>query len=133
MTDPLEYCQTILHFGPEEEVDYHAEKQLKRSFTEYRQAGRKRLASLEYMVNGEEYESLLRAMTEVDELESAGLRFVDPDIKENWDFNTPTMAIVLMGGGVGFVDRLTSYGASSCRMATCLSRMCSANRPLRKH
>jgi hypothetical protein len=112
MTDPLEHCQTILHFGPEEEVDFHAERQMKRSFTEYRQSKKVALASLQYMVNGEEFDSLLQALAEVEELETAGLRFVEPNLDENWDFNVPTKSIVLMGNGAGWVDRF-SYDSFS--------------------
>jgi len=112
MTDPLKHCQTILHFGPEDEVDFHAEKQLKRAFTEYRQARSKTLATLQYMVNGEEYDSLLQAIAEVEILDTAGLRFVKPNLDENWDFNTPTKSIVLMGKGVGWVDRFDYHSFS---------------------
>ena len=112
MTDPLKHCQTILHFGPEDEVDFHAEKMMNRAYTEYRQAVRKPLATLQYMVNGDEYQSLLEALAEVDELETAGFRFVEPDLDENWDFNVPTKTIVLMGNGAGWVDRF-DYNAFS--------------------
>ncbi len=105
MKKPLELCQALVKFGPEEEVDFHAEKQLKRAFYEYRQAVKKSLASTQYMVNGKEYDFLLEALLEVEEVETAGIRFSKPNLDENWDFNTPTKSIVLVGNGVGWVDR----------------------------
>ncbi len=107
MTDPLKLCQKIVHFGPKEEVDFHAEKELKRAFFEYRQAPKKALASISYMVNGKEYASLLEAIVEKEELATAGIRFFNPDLEENWDYNVPTKAIALMGKGMGWVERFT--------------------------
>jgi hypothetical protein len=107
MTDPLELCQAILHLGPEEEVDLHAEKELRRCYFEYGAAQKKALASAVYMVNGQEYDSLLEAMHQEECLENAGIRFIKPDLAENWDFNTPTRTLVLMGEGMGWLERFS--------------------------
>ncbi|KYK27675.1 MAG: hypothetical protein AYK23_02140 [Candidatus Proteinoplasmatales archaeon SG8-5] len=105
MPDALRHCQAIMKFGAAEEVDFHAEKQLKSSFYEYKQAKRVPLASSKYLVNEEEYDSLLQAFAEVKELETGGIRFFKPNMKENWDYNTPTSMILLMGDGMGIVER----------------------------
>jgi hypothetical protein len=107
MTDPLELCQAILHLGSEEEVDLHAEKELRRHYFEYGAAQKKTLAGTAYMVNGREYNSLLEAMGSEESLESAGIRFIKPDLAENWDFNTPTRTLVLMGKGMGVLERFS--------------------------
>ena len=70
MTDTLELCQAILKLGSEEEVDFHAEKALKRAYLEYKAAPKKSLASVIYMVNGKEYESLLEAFAVEDEIKN---------------------------------------------------------------
>ena len=93
MTGTLELCQAILRLGPEEEVDYHAEKELKRAFLEYKAAPKKALAGSMFLVNGKEYGSLLEALVKEKELENAGIRFLKPNLKENWDYNTPTKTI----------------------------------------
>jgi hypothetical protein len=110
MTDILELCQAILHLGSEEEVDLHAENELRRTFYEYQSVQKKPLASVTYMVNGREYSSLLEAMHREEELENLGLRFLKPDLKENWDFNTPSKTLVLMQNGMGVLERF-SYDA----------------------
>ncbi len=107
MLDPLELCQAILHLGPEEEVDLHAEKEMKRHYLEYRASQKKHLAALAYMVNGKEYGSLLDALLREASLENLGIRFLKPDLKENWDFNTPTKTLVLMGNGTGVLERFS--------------------------
>jgi hypothetical protein len=107
MTDPLELCQAILHLGPEEEVDLHAEKELRRYYFEYGAAQKKALAGAAYMVNGQEYESLLEALHREESLDNAGIRFIKPDLAENWDFNTPTRTLVLMGKGMGCLERFS--------------------------
>ncbi|MDO9538076.1 MAG: hypothetical protein Q7J68_07135 [Thermoplasmata archaeon] len=107
MTDVLELCQAILHLGSEEEVDQHAENELRRTFYEYRAAQKKSLASVSYMVNGQEYDSLLKAIVEHEELENLGLKFLKPDLSENWDFNTPTRMLVLMDKGMGVLERFS--------------------------
>jgi hypothetical protein len=107
MSNVLELCQRILHFGSEAEVDYHAEKSLKRALFEYRQAPKKGLAKASYMVNGREYESLLLALGEVEVLRTAGIRFSNPNLEENWDYNVPTKAMALVGRGCGWVERFT--------------------------
>ena len=112
MADALEICQAILRLGPEEEVDLHAEKEMKRAFLEYRTAKKIPLAKAVYMINGKEYESLLEAILKEDILENAGIRFVKPNLKENWDYNTPTKTIALMGKGMGWVEHF-SYDAFS--------------------
>jgi hypothetical protein len=105
MPDALEHCQKIMNFGSKEEVDFHAEKQLKRAFYEYKQASKTPLASSTYLVNEEEYESLLKAMADIGELKTGGIHFFKPNMKENWDYNTPTSRILLMGDGMGVVER----------------------------
>lgn len=105
MADVLEYCQSIMKFAPEEEVDLHAEKQLKRAFLEYKQGRKTPLASAMYLVNEDEHESLLEAMSNVAVLENGGIRFFKPNLKENWDYNTPTSKIMLVGDGMGVVER----------------------------
>jgi hypothetical protein len=110
MTDILELCQAILHLGSEEEVDLHAENELRRTFFEYQSVQKKPLASVTYMVNGNEYSSLLEAMHREEELENLGIRFLRPDLKENWDFNTPSKTLVLMQNGMGVLERF-SYDA----------------------
>jgi len=112
MTDTLELCQAILRLGSEEEVDFHAEKELKRTFLEYKAAPKKALASSMYMINGKEYETFLEAILAEDELENAGIRFLKPKLGENWDYNTPTKTIALMGNGMGWVEHF-SYDAFS--------------------
>ena len=107
MTDPLELCQAILKLGPEEEVDYHAEKELKRWLLEYIATPKKPLADIAYMINGKEYASLLDAFVREEELENAGIRFLKPNLKENWDYNTPTKTIALMGKGMGWVEHFS--------------------------
>ncbi len=107
MTDPLELCQAILKLGPEEEVDYHAEKELKRWMLEYIATPKKPLAGIAYMINGKEYASLLDAFVREEELENAGIRFLKPNLKENWDYNTPTKTIALMGKGMGWVEHFS--------------------------
>ncbi|MFO7619136.1 MAG: hypothetical protein R6W91_05720 [Thermoplasmata archaeon] len=107
MTDPLELCQAILHLGSEEEVDLHAENELRRTFYEYQAAQKKPLACVTYMVNGREYSSLLEAMHREEALENLGIRFLKPDLKENWDFNTPTKTLVLLGKGMGALERFS--------------------------
>ena len=107
MTDPLELCQAILHLGPEEEVDLHAEKELRRHYYEYSASQRKPIAAVSYMINGHEYSSLLDAIRNVETLENAGVRFSNPNLKENWDFNTPTRTLVLMGKGMGVLERFS--------------------------
>jgi len=88
-------------------VDLHAENELKRTFYEYQAAQKKPLAKVKYMVNGKEYDSLLEAMYREEELENLGMRFLSPDLKENWDFNTPTKTLVLMGKGMGVLERFS--------------------------
>lgn len=105
MPDALEYCQKIMKFGAAEEVDFHAEKQLKSAFYEYKQAKKTPLASSTYLVNEDEYSSLLKAMASVEELKTGGIRFFKPNMKENWDYNTPTSMVLLMGDGMGVVER----------------------------
>jgi len=112
MTDPLELCEAILHMGSEEEVDLHAEKELKRHYLEYRSSQKKPLASVGYMVNGSEYAFLLEALNDERKLENLGLRFKNPDLDENWDYNTLTRTLVLMGKGTGVLERF-SYDAFS--------------------
>ncbi len=112
MTDPLELCQAILHLGPEEEVDLHAEKEMKRHFLEYKASQKKALAGLDVMVNGTEYSGLLSALAAEEELENLGLKFLKPSMGENWDYNTPTKTLVLMGNGQGILERF-SYDAFS--------------------
>ncbi|MBA3045556.1 MAG: hypothetical protein KKH41_04170 [Candidatus Thermoplasmatota archaeon] len=107
MTDILEFCQAILHMGLEEEVDLFAENELKRTFYEYKAAQKKPLAGVTYMVNGSEYASLLDAMHAEEKLENLGMRFMKPNLKENWDFNTPTKTLVLMGNGMGVLERFS--------------------------
>ncbi|MDD4307995.1 MAG: hypothetical protein PHU53_04215 [Thermoplasmata archaeon] len=107
MTEPLELCQAILHLGPEEEVDLHAEKELKRHFYEYNASQKKALASLSFMINGKEYDSLLEAIRDEEHLENAGIRFLRPDLKENWDFNTPAKTLVLLEKGMGWLERFS--------------------------
>jgi hypothetical protein len=110
MRDALELCQAILHLGSEEEVDLHAEKEMKRHYLEYDASQRKALATLAYLVNGSEYETLLEALHTEDSLENAGFKFLKPDLGENWDYNTPTKTLVLMGNGTGILERF-SYEA----------------------
>jgi len=105
MADILEYCQSIMKFAPESEVDLHAEKQLRRAFFEYKQARKTPLASVQYLINEDEYDSLLEAFAKVAVLETGGIRFLKPNLKENWDYNTPTSKIMLMGDGMGVVER----------------------------
>ncbi len=112
MTDALELCQAILRLGPEEEVDFHAEKELKRNLMEYKATPKKPLAGAVYMINGKEYKSLLEALAKEECLETAGIRFLKPNLKENWDYNTPTKTIALMGKGMGWVEHF-SYDAFS--------------------
>lgn len=112
MTDALELCQAILHLGPEEEVDLHAEKELRRHYFEYTGANKKALAAASFLVNGTEYASLLEALREEEDLQNLGIRFSRPDLRENWDYNTPTKTLVLMGRGAGFLERF-SYRAFS--------------------
>ena len=112
MTDALKLCQAILKLGPEEEVDFHAEKELKRAFLEYKAAPKKALAGSMFLVNGKEFGSLLEALGTEEELENAGIRFLKPNLKENWDYNTPTKTIALMGKGMGWVEHFSYDGFS---------------------
>ena len=112
MTGTLELCQAILRLGPEEEVDFHAEKELKRNFLEYKAAPKKALAGTMFLVNGKEYGSLIEALAKEEELENAGIRFLKPNLKENWDYNTPTKTIALMGKGMGWVEHFSYDGYS---------------------
>jgi len=107
MTNTLELCQAILHLGSEEEVDLHAEKELRRHYFEYNAAQKKALAGTTYMVNGREYDSLLDAIHQEENLENAGIRFIKPDLAENWDFNTPARMLLLMGEGMGCLERFS--------------------------
>jgi hypothetical protein len=104
MSDPLKFCQAIMKFAPREEVDFHAEKQLKRAFYEYKQAPKKALASSTYLVNEKEYDSLLEALAEEEAIETGGFRFLNPNMDENWDYNVPTKTIALLGKGMGWVE-----------------------------
>ncbi len=112
MVNTLELCQAILRLGPEEEVDFHAEKELKRAFLEYKAAPKKALADSMFLVNGKEYGSLLEAIAVEENLENAGIRFLKPNMKENWDYNTPTKTIALMGKGMGRVEHFSYDGFS---------------------
>jgi len=112
MTDPLVLCQAILHLGPEEDVDMHAEKEMKRHFLEYKASQKKALASVEFLVNGTEYSSLLGALAAEPRLENLGIKFLKPSMGENWDYNTPTKTLLLMGRGQGVLERF-SYDAFS--------------------
>lgn len=112
MTDALELCQAILRFGPEEEVDFHAEKEMKHALLEYRAAPKRALASTIFMINGREYLSLLEALISEPVLETAGIRFLKPNLDENWDYNTPTKTLALMGKGMGWLEHF-SYDAFS--------------------
>lgn len=105
MTGSLEFCQAIMEFAPKDEVDFHAQKQLKRAFYEYKQAPKKPLASTTYVANEKEYDSLLEALVKEESLDTGEILFYKPNLDENWDYNTPTKTLTLIGRGVGYVDR----------------------------
>jgi len=45
-------------------------------------------------------------------IENLGIRFVKPNLNENWDYNTPTKTIALMGKGMGWVEHFNYDGFS---------------------
>lgn len=105
MKNPLELCQDIMKFASADNVDMHAEKELKRAFFEYKQSQKRSLASASYLVNGVEYGSLLKAIIEIEKLQTLGIKFYKPNLEENWDYNVPTKSIALIGSGLGWVEK----------------------------
>jgi hypothetical protein len=105
MKGSLEFCQAIMEFAPKDEVDFHAQKQLKRAFYEYKQAPKLPLASTTYVINDKEYDSLILALVEEERLDTGSILFYQPKLDENWDYNVLTKTLTLIGNGVGYVDK----------------------------
>ncbi len=104
MKDILQTCNKLIRFSTTEEIDFHAEKQLKTSLYEYRSVKKVPLAAVRFVVNGEKVKSLLDAMVEFEELKTLEVQFFKPRLKENWDYNQPTKSLILIGQGLGGVQ-----------------------------
>jgi hypothetical protein len=101
--DVLDKCQSVIRMGPEQEVDEYAIKEMRKRVKAHMQREFRYLADVAFIVNGELYENLLDALLEVDSVKSIDIKFLRPDINENWDFNRPTKIIKVIEGGFGGV------------------------------
>ncbi len=103
MMDILRKCEAVIGLGPESEVDEYAVKEMKKRVKSHLQRKRPALAELAFVINNKPYDSLLDALLDVESIRSMEVRFLRPNIRENWDFNAPTKLIKAIEGGYGGV------------------------------
>ena len=90
MDRQLKKAKKILEFAPDDEVDKYALNQLEKRIYQWRNEEVKYLASLEYFINGKEYKSFLKAVSEIEEYEKMKMKFLQPNLDGKWNFSRPT-------------------------------------------
>ena len=101
MMDILRKCESVIGLGPESEVDEYAVKEMKKMVKSHLQRKKPALAELSFVINNRPYDSLLDTLLELDSIKSVEIRFLKPNIHDNWDFNAPTKIIKAIEGGYG--------------------------------
>lgn len=84
----------LLELAPREEVDEYAKKQLKKRLLEWYNKEKNYLVSLEYFVNGKEFDNLMSGVYNIEHLEKMKVKFLRPDLDMEWNFTRPTKELL---------------------------------------
>lgn len=106
------YCEQLLNFAPQDEIDDYSKKNLSEALLEYNSRSKRILADTLFEINRTKYLSLLAALYEQENFEYLKIRFINPRLNESWEYNRPTISMVINRDGYGTIETV-EYDATS--------------------
>ena len=93
--------ENLLTFASDVKGDPFVRKNLQGSFDKYVQNRKESLCKVQILVDAMEYPTIYQPLDFFNDISEMRLHFVEPDTKKKWDFNRPTLELMMKGEGSG--------------------------------